>query len=80
MLGWETFVTKRTLITSIKPTSEKIVRVSKSFTYNKTSNSVFVQNLLKYLRSKYWENVDFNCFTESYDKHKSKTLNEDLTD
>ena len=55
MLGWETFVTKR-------------------------SNSVFAQNLLRYLQSKYWENVNFNCFTESYNEYKSKNLGEDSTD
>ena len=33
--------------------------------------------MLRYLQSKYWENV--NCFAESYDEYKSKNLNEDST-
>ena len=41
---------------------------------------MFAQNLLRYLRSKYWENVNFNCFTESYDEYKSKNISEDSTD
>ena len=79
MLGWAIFVPKRTLITSITPISKKIVWVSESFTLIK-GNSVFAQNLLMYLRSKYWENVNFNCFTESYDECKSKNLGEDSID
>ena len=35
---------------------------------DKRGNSVFAQNLLRYLPSKYWENVNFNCFKESYDE------------
>ena len=27
---------------------------------NKRGNSVFIQNLLRYLRSKYWENANFH--------------------
>ena len=46
----------------------------------KRGNWVLVQNLLKYLRSKYLENVKFNCFTESYDEYKSENLSEDSTD
>ena len=47
---------------------------------NKRDNSAFTQNLLRYLRSKYQENINFNCFTESYDEYKSKNLFEDSTD
>ena len=52
----------------------------KKFYLNKRGNSVFAQNLLRYLRSKYWENINFNCFTESYDEYKSKNISEDSTD
>ena len=45
---------------------------------NQRGNSVFAWNVLRYLRSKYWENV--NCFAESYDEYKSKNLKEDSTD
>ena len=38
---------------------------------------VFAQNLLRYLWSKYWDNVNFNCFTESYEEYKSKNLSKD---
>ena len=41
---------------------------------------MFAQNLLSYLQSKYWENVNFSCFRESYDEYKSKNLSEDSTD
>ena len=41
---------------------------------------MFEQNLFRYLRSKYWENVSFNCFTVGYDKYKFKKLSEDFTD
>ena len=41
---------------------------------------MFAQNLLRYLRSKYWENVNFNCFTENYDEYKSKNISQDSTD
>ena len=47
---------------------------------NKRGNSVFPQNFLRYFLSKYWENVNFNCFTESWDEYKSKNLSEDSTD
>ena len=52
----------------------------KKLRLDKRGNSVFAQNLLRYLPSKYWENVNFNCFKESYDEYKSKNLNEDSTD
>ena len=52
----------------------------KNFRLGKRGNSVFAQNLLRFLRSKYWENVNFKCFTESYDEHKSKNLSERSTD
>ena len=26
---------------------------------------------------KYWDNVNFNCFTESYEEYKSKNLSKD---
>ena len=41
---------------------------------------MFAQNLLRYLWSKYWENINFNFFTESYDECKSKNISEDSTD
>ena len=47
---------------------------------NKRGNWVLVQNLLRYLWSKYLENVNFSCFTESYDDYKSENLSEDSTD
>ena len=41
---------------------------------NKRGNSVLAQNLLRYLRSKYLENGNFNCFTESYDEYMNINL------
>ena len=52
----------------------------KKFYLDKRGNSVFAQNLLRFLRSKYWGNVNFKYFTESYDEYKSENLNERLTD
>ena len=79
ILAWAFF-------TRTTPISKKIIWVSKSFTVineailclhklhrNKWGNSVFAQNLLSYSQSKYWENVNYNCFTENYDEYKSKT-------
>ena len=53
---------------------------NKELHLNKRGNSVLAQNLLRYLRSKYLENGNFNCFMESYDEYKSKNLSEDSTD
>ena len=53
---------------------------NKKFHLNKRGNSVFPQNVLRYLPSKYWENVNFSCFTVSYDECKSKSQSEDSAD
>ena len=36
--------------------------------------------LTQVLRWKYWEKINFKCFTESYEECKSKNLREDSTD
>ena len=51
---------------------------NKKLHLNQSGKSVFPENLLRYLRSKYWENVNFNCFAKSYDEYKSKNLSKDL--
>ena len=49
---------------------------NKKLHLNKKGNTVFANNLLKYLRAAFW-NVDFaNCFLESKVEYKFKTLNE----
>ena len=53
---------------------------NKKLHLNKRGNRVLVQNLLRYLQSKYLENVNCNCFTESYDEYKFENLSEDSTD
>ena len=53
---------------------------NKKLHLNKGGHSVLAKNLLRYLRSKYLENINFNCFTESYDEYKSRNLSEDSTD
>ena len=47
---------------------------------DKWGNSVFAQNLLRYLDENIEKNVNFNCFMESYDEYESKHLSENLTD
>ena len=57
MVSWETFVTKRTLITLITPISKKIIWASKSFTlikevircFHKTSTGISDQNIERML-------------------------------
>ena len=49
---------------------------NKKLHLDKKRNTVFANNLLKYLRAAFW-NVDFaNCFLESKVEYKSKTLSE----
>ena len=49
---------------------------TKKLLLHKKGNTVFANNLLKYLQAIFW-NVDFaNCFLESEVEYKSKTLNE----
>ena len=76
MRSWETFVTKRTLITLITPISEKIIWASKSFTlikeiircFHKTFTGISDQNIERMLTL---------TISRSYGGYKSKNLSED---
>ena len=76
MLGWETFVTKRTLIISMTPISKKIIWVRKSCTliieeiwcFHKIYSGIYNQNIEKML-----------TLTVLYIECKSKNLSECLT-